>query len=126
MKQFLLILFFLPLGLFAQKNGTTKGEEPLSRILFVFDASQSMYARWQSDMRITIAKKLMINLLDSLSGYENLQLGLRVYGHQKNYPPADCYDTRLEVPFAPGNIPKIKAKIQDLVPRGTTPIAYAL
>ena len=125
-KRILLICVLIPMGLMAQKSTGMQKEEPLSRVLFVFDASQSMYARWQSDMRITIAKKLMVNLLDSLAGYKNLELALRVYGHQKNYPPPDCYDTRLEVPFAPGNIPRIKQKILDLVPRGTTPIAYAL
>ena len=125
-KKILLLFLLIPLGLTAQKSAGAPKKEPLSRVLFVFDASQSMYARWQSDMRITIAKKLMINLLDSLAGYKNLELALRVYGHQKNYPPPDCYDTRLEVPFAPGNIPRIKEKILDLVPRGTTPIAYAL
>lgn len=125
-KKVFLILIFLPLLTMAQKSGGQLKEEPLSRVLFVFDASQSMYARWQSDMRITIAKKLMVNLLDSLSGYKNLELALRVYGHQKHYPPPDCYDTRLEVPFAPGNIPLIKQKILDLIPKGTTPIAYSL
>lgn len=125
-KKILLLFLLIPLGLMAQKSAGAPKKESLSRVLFVFDASQSMYARWQSDMRITIAKKLMINLLDSLAGYKNLELALRVYGHQKNYPPPDCYDTRLEVPFAPGNIPRIKEKILDLVPRGTTPIAYAL
>ena len=125
-KKILLILVLIPMGLMAQKSGGPAKKEPLSRVLFVFDASQSMYARWQSDMRITIAKRLMVNLLDSLSGYDNLELALRVYGHQKDYPPPDCLDTRLEVPFAPGNIPRIKQKILDLVPRGTTPIAYAL
>ena len=125
-KKILLIIVLIPLGLMAQKSGGVSKKEPLSRVPFVFDASQSMYARWQSDMRITIAKKLMVNLLDSLAGYDNLELALRVYGHQSHYPPPDCYDTRLEVPFAPGNIPRIKQKILDLVPRGTTPIAYAL
>ena len=125
-KKILLILILIPMSLMAQKSKGVAQKEPLSRVLFVFDASQSMYARWQSDMRITIAKKLMVNLLDSLAGYDNLELALRVYGHQKNYPPPDCQDTRLEVPFAPGNIPRIKQKILDLVPRGTTPIAYAL
>ncbi len=125
-KKILLLFLLLPMAVMAQKSGGPAKKEPLSRVLFVFDASQSMYARWQSDMRITIAKRLMSNLLDSLAGYDNLELALRVYGHQKNYPPADCYDTRLEVPFAPGNIPRIKQKIMDLVPRGTTPIAYAL
>ena len=125
-KKILLLLLLIPMGLMAQKSGGVPKKEPLSRVLFVFDASQSMYALWQSDMRITIAKRLMASLLDSLAGYDNLELALRVYGHQKNYPPADCHDTRLEVPFAPGNIPLIKQKIMDLVPRGTTPIAYAL
>lgn len=125
-KKILLLLLLLPMGLMAQKTGGMHQKEPLSRVLFVFDASLSMYARWQSDMRITIAKKLMVSLLDSLAEYDNLELALRVYGHQKSYPPPDCYDTRLEVPFAPGNIPRIKQKILDLVPRGTTPIAYAL
>lgn len=125
-RKLLFLLFLLPMILLAQQPSKPGTKEPLSRILFVFDASQSMYARWQSDMRITIAKKLMVNLLDSLSGYKNLEIALRVYGHQKNYPPPDCYDTRLEVPFAPGNIPLIKNKILDLTPRGTTPIAYSL
>lgn len=126
MKKLIFILLLLPLVSLAQKNKVQQKEEPLSRVLFVFDASQSMFARWQSDMRITIAKKLMVNLLDSLAGYKNLEIALRVYGHQKHFPPADCYDTRLEVPFAPGNIPLIKAKILDLTPKGTTPIAYSL
>ena len=125
-KKLLLLLLILPLALEAQKADKPTKPEPLSRILFVFDASQSMYARWQSDMKINIAKKLMVNLLDSLSGFKNLELALRVYGHQKNYPPPDCYDTKLEVPFAPGNIPSIKNKILGLTPRGTTPIAYSL
>lgn len=101
-------------------------DEPLTRILFVFDASQSMLGRWQSDVKINIAKKLMINLLDSLSNFQNMQLALRVYGHQKHYPPADCKDTKLEVSFAWNNINLIKNTIQGLEPKGTTPLAYSL
>ncbi|HOI87275.1 MAG TPA: VWA domain-containing protein [Lentimicrobium sp.] len=125
-KRLLFLLLFLPIIISGQNPARSGKEEPLSRILFVFDASQSMYARWQSDMKINIAKKLMVNLLDSLATFQNLEIALRVYGHQKNYPPPDCYDTRLEVPFAPGNISSIKAKILSLTPRGTTPIAYSL
>lgn len=109
-----------------QNGAATPEEEPLTRILFVFDGSQSMYGRWQSDMKINIAKKLMTSLLDSLATFDNLQLALRVYGHQKQFPPADCNDTKLEVPFSPGNIDKIKNTIQGITPRGTTPLAFAL
>jgi len=100
--------------------------KPTTRILFVFDASQSMYGRWQSDMKITIARKLLSNLLDSLKDIPDLQFALRVYGHQKQYPPQDCDDTKLEIPFAPGNTEKIKAKLKTLIPKGTTPIASSL
>lgn len=99
---------------------------PLTRILFVFDASQSMYGRWQSDMKITIARQLLSKLLDSLETVENIELALRVYGHQYNFPPQVCNDTKLMVPFSDDNIPEIKTRLRSLSPKGTTPIAYAL
>jgi Ca-activated chloride channel homolog len=99
---------------------------PLTRLLFVLDASQSMYGRWQSDMKISIAKKLLVNLLDSLETVKNIEVGLRLYGHQFNFPPQVCNDTKLVVPFSKGNIPTIKTRIKSIVPKGTTPIAFAL
>lgn len=122
----MILLVLFPLMVSAQTESGISKKEPLTRILFVFDGSQSMYGQWQSDIKINIAKKLMVNLLDSLATFDNLQIGLRVYGHQKQFPPADCSDTRLEVPFGDGNIDKVKNKILDIVPRGTTPLAYAL
>lgn len=124
-----IILFFLLSPAFiagAQPVAEKEKPQPLTRILFLFDASQSMFARWQSDMRINIAQKLLVNLLDSLKHVENLELALRVYGHQKKFPPQDCDDTRLEVPFSKNNIERIKNKLKALVPRGTTPIAMSL
>jgi len=101
-------------------------QPPLTRILFVFDASQSMYARWQSDMRINIAQRLLSNLLDSLKHVNNLELAIRIYGHQKKFPPQDCDDSKLEVPFGRNNVERIKAKLKAVVPKGTTPIAQSL
>ena len=103
----------------------TKPEEP-TRILFLFDASQSMFAGWQSGMKIDVAKRLMSELLDSLNKVPNLELALRVYGHQKRFPPQDCDDTRLEVPFDKNNAANVKRRLNDLVPKGTTPIAMSL
>lgn len=125
-KTLCVAFLLMPLMLFAQGGNKNEKTEPLNRILFVFDASQSMYGRWQSDVKINIAKKLMVGLLDSLTTFKNLEIALRVYGHQKTYPPPDCSDSRLEVPFSPGNIPLIKNTIMGLTPRGTTPIAYSL
>jgi Ca-activated chloride channel homolog len=99
---------------------------PTTRILFVFDASQSMYGQWQSDTKFDLAVKLFSNILDSLRKQTNLELALRMYGHQKQFPPQDCFDTRLEVPFGKDNITRIKNTLKTTTPKGTTPIAYSL
>jgi Ca-activated chloride channel family protein len=109
------------------KTQHKKDETPqLTRIEFLFDASQSMFGRWQSGAKIDVAKQLMMQLLDSLRYIPNIELALRVYGHQKPFPPQDCDDSRLEVPFSKGNIGDIKQKLNAVIPKGTTPIARSL
>jgi len=112
----------------AQTSKNTDPEKPVitTRILFIFDCSYSMYGKWQSDSKIVIANRLIGEMLDSLEKVPNLELALRLFGHQKNYPPQDCDDTRLEIPFGPGNAKKIKLKLKSTNPRGTTPIALSL
>ncbi len=129
LKRFIIAFFAIfIIGISSDLKGQRGVEEepPLTRILFVFDASQSMYARWQNEMRITIARNLLTELLDSLEHIDNLELALRVYGHQKRFPPQDCDDTRLEVPFAPGNASRIRHRLRTITPKGTTPIAMSL
>jgi Ca-activated chloride channel homolog len=99
---------------------------PLSRILFVFDASQSMLGVWEKEPKITIARNVLIAILDSLEKVDNIELALRVYGHQSPVPPQDCSDSKLEVPFSKGNASKIRQKLRFIEPRGTTPIANSL
>lgn len=123
---FILLLLFIPCAGFTQNENVPKKPIPTTRILFLFDASQSMYARWQSDMKINIAKKLLTEILDSLQSIKNLQVALRVYGHQHHYPPQNCDDTKLEVPFSPNSYTRIKQKLQMLEPNGTTPISLSL
>lgn len=118
------LLFLVSINSYSQEPEEIP--KPVTRILFVFDGSYSMYGQWQSDVKINIARRLMSNLLDSLSTVDNLQLALRVYGHQHQYPPQVCNDTRLEVPFGYSNTGRIKQKLRTLNPKGTTPIAYAL
>lgn len=104
-------------------------KEPLTRILFIFDASNSMHGKIKGVSKIQMAQKILSETLDSLQGLENLELGLRVYGHQKDIRKGqDCEDTKLEIPFSPGsnNAKAIKNKIQTINPKGTTPIAHSL
>ena len=111
----------------AQNQPTVvKSPPPLTRILFIFDASQSMLGRWQSDTKFNIAKRILTEMLDSIANLKNAEFALRVYGHQYQYPPQVCNDTKLEVPFGPGNASKIKSRLRTITPKGTTPLAFSL
>jgi Ca-activated chloride channel family protein len=119
----LLAVILLSTGMgMAQK----KSPEQPTRILFLFDASQSMYARWETNTKYEVAKKMLSEMVDSLNEMTNLELALRVYGHTKKYPPQDCDDTRLEVPFGKNNSFAIKKRLEEISPSGTTPIARSL
>lgn len=100
--------------------------QPLTRILFIFDASQSMLGEWESDIKINIARRFLIETVDSLEKMPNVEMALRVYGHQSPVPPQDCNDTRLEVPFGPGNASRIRQKLRYVKPKGTTPLARSI
>ena len=104
----------------------TYAQQPKTRILFVLDGSGSMYAKMGEDNRITVAKRLLSRMVDSLQYKEDLELALRVYGHQSQKTERNCKDTKLEVPFKQGNHQAIKEKIRSVRPKGTTLIAYSL
>lgn len=103
-------------------------QEGLTRILFILDASNSMNLKWGKESKLNVAKDILTNTIDSLNGVPNLEIGLRVYGHQSPITATyqDCKDTKLEVPFAKENVERIKSKIKSIQAKGTTPIARSL
>lgn len=108
-------------------SSSAQQTKPLTRIEFVFDASFSMFGQWQSGMKMDIAKKMLTEFLDSIKNVDNLEIAFRVYGHQYGLrPERNCQDTKLEVPFGKNNVTAIKNKLKQIVPKGTTPIAYSL
>lgn len=108
----------VPRGFAQQPNKT--------RILFLLDASGSMYAMMGRDNRMDVAKRLLSKMVDSLKTTPNLEIALRVYGHTATKDKRNCKDTRLEVPFGKSNHQAIQTKLYQLRPLGTTLIAYAL
>ena len=117
-KIWVLLLLFLSIGAYAQ--------QPETRILFLLDGSGSMYAKMGKDNRITVAKRLLTRLVDSLETQSKVELALRVYGHQSPKTDRNCKDTKLEVAFERNNHRRIKEEIAGLRPKGTTLIAYSL
>lgn len=115
---------FLPWSLHAQVATKSKGQK--SRILIIFDASGSMNAQFGSTDRMAAAKEMLYKMVDSLAAFEDVELALRVFGHQTDLKFNDCNDTKLEVPFTPYNHEVIKKRVSQLKPRGYTPIARTL
>ncbi len=120
---------FIFLSALATKNQAQTGfnRDAKTRILFIYDASNSMNGSWQKGKKHTIAQKLLSETIDEMQDIPNLETALRVYGHQKYYRNGqDCNDTKLEVPFAAKNAKQIKSKLKSITPKGTTPIAMTL
>ncbi len=123
----LLLISLLPvLQVSGQKEEEAQGGFINTRILFVFDGSQSMSGYWDSDVKINIARNFLLHVVDSLETLPNVQMALRVYGHQSPVVLQDCRDTKLEVTFDINNAHKIRQKLRFVKPLGNTPIAYSL
>ncbi len=101
---------------------------PDQRILFVIDCSGSMKENWNNESKWNIAKETLLGIIDSiLQKNKNVQIGVRVLGHQFPRANNNCEDTKLELPFSnKNNIQEIRLKLNSIAPQGHTPIAYAL
>lgn len=100
-----------------------------TRILFLLDASGSMQSKWgtgNNETRWYSARKILIEMVDYLNQKKNVELALRVYGHQSMLAMKDCKDTGLEVGFSLNSASYIKTRLETLSPKGVTPIAYSL
>ena len=98
-----------------------------SRVSLIFDASGSMWGRDDAGTpKIDIARQVMRAVI--LGMPEQIQVGLRIYGHR--YPrdpkPRSCTDTELVVPFGPLDRNRLIGAIDALNPQGQTPIGLSL
>ncbi|MCP5459647.1 MAG: VWA domain-containing protein [Gammaproteobacteria bacterium] len=111
---FVLLVFLLPLSSQAQESG--KGN-----VLFILDASGSMWGQVDQKPKIAIAKEVMTQLVQDLPA--GIKAGLEVYGHRSK---GDCNDIEVLVPIGAGDKPDLIKQIQALQPKGKTPITLAL
>ncbi|MEP7128565.1 MAG: VWA domain-containing protein, partial [Chitinophagales bacterium] len=106
-----------------EKNSTY---QPVTRILFVLDASFSMLNPWEGKTKMEIARSIISEIADSLQSIPNVETALRVYGHQTINTENDCNDTKLEVPFALANAVAIRNMLNAIRPKGITPLARSI
>jgi Ca-activated chloride channel family protein len=122
MKLLWVFLWVLSTGVFWSQSS------PKTRVLLILDASNSMNSAWGNQTRIQAAREILNQELEILRGVQNVEVALRVYGHQTpfNNLNQDCNDTRLEIPFGSNNLEAIKNKIKSIEAKGATPIARSL
>ena len=93
-------------------------------IELVFDASGSMWAQLDGKTKVEIGRETLVSALDWMPA--DLQLALRVYGHQHSREQKNCTDSELLVPLAAGDRERVRTALLSFKPRGQTPIAYSL
>jgi hypothetical protein len=120
----LLCILCLPTATHAQPLPVAK----TPRILFLLDGSSSMSEDWIAGRsRFQQAGKFIMTLVDSFSAANNqVEFGLRVFGHQYPAQEKNCYDTKREVMFARSNSTQMAARLESLHGYGVSPIAFSL
>jgi len=124
----LLLLLTLMAGPILAQNKVQQKIPEKTRILFLLDGSGSMLENWSrpNQPKVNIAKRILTQIIDSLKQNNRLELALRIYGHRSPKEINNCKDTWLEVPFKAKNHDLIIQKINEIKPKGVTPIAYSL
>lgn len=112
----------------SSETGSVEATKPNGALEIIFDCSNSMNARMGGVPKIDLAKKALYELTDRLSG-SSLQIGFRVFGHDKTIDredrPRACVNSELVIPIAPDTAKRIRGLIPSLVAWGRTPIAYS-
>jgi Ca-activated chloride channel family protein len=85
-----------------------------------------MKNEWKGGTKWAIAKAAVIEVADSISKVPNTEMGLRVFGHMYPEPDKNCHDSRLEVRIDTGNVKIIKRKLEEIRPKGITPLVYSI
>ena len=91
-----------------------------TRILLILDSSGSMWGQMEGRTKIAVAKEVMRGVINDLP--EKVELGFIAYGHRRK---GDCDDIELLVPIGKNTTGAVVKQIQNLNPKGKTPITRA-
>ncbi len=108
----------------SMERGLEAAEAVPKTIELILDASNSMWGQIQKKPKIDIAKEVLSSIIQGLP--DDVDVGLRIYGHQHSYKRQNCTDSKLVVPVSLVDKELLIEKIQAITPRGMTPIAYSL
>ncbi len=116
------LLFSLLIAFYAiAVTGQTKmAPEVPSPIIFIYDASGSMWGQLNGKSKMEIAGSVLSQSIDQFA--ENQRIGLVVYGHRNK---SDCKDVETLLPMNNSSKAKVSSSIQNIKPLGKTPLALS-
>lgn len=91
-----------------------------SPIIFIYDASGSMWGQMEGKTKMQIATEVLSTSVNKLP--DNQKIGLVAYGHRKK---GDCKDVEFLVEMTNGNKAEINSELKKIKPLGMTPLAYS-
>lgn len=94
---------------------------PAENLIFILDASGSMWGQVEGKAKIAIAKEVLTDLIRDLP--DNAVVGLVAYGHRRK---GDCNDVEELVPFRAIDKKRLIRTIKSLRPKGKTPISRSV
>jgi Ca-activated chloride channel family protein len=96
-----------------------------SNIVFIMDASGSMNGKIGNEMKMTVAKRVMSDLLNEIP--QDAKVGLMAYGHTVSKERAGaCEDIAILSSIGQASPHDLVKKVNGLKPMGMTPIASTL
>jgi len=114
-----IIFFLIAFGGVFQIHAQDKHENP-SPIIFIYDASGSMWGQIQGKTKMEIAAEVLSTAVNNLP--DNQKIGFVVYGHRKK---GDCKDVEFLVDVENGTKSEVNLSIKGVKPLGKTPLAYS-
>jgi len=91
-----------------------------SPIIFIYDASGSMWGQMQGKTKMEIASDVLSNSVGKLP--QNQDIGFVAYGHRKK---GDCEDVEFLVDMEQGTKSSVIEAVKAIKPLGKTPLAYS-
>ena len=91
----------------------------------IMDASNSMWGQIAGEAKITIARKVLAQIINGLP--ESMHVGMRVYGHRYGLnDPKACTDTELLVPIGPIAKAQLIDTVNKIQLKGKTPLVISV
>lgn len=102
------------------QSSNSQENQALSPIIFIYDASGSMWGQIEGKSKMEIASTVLSDAVNKLP--DNQQIGLVAYGHRNE---GDCKDVEFLAEVAQGNKSRINESLKKIKPLGKTPLAYS-